>query len=143
MIRKILLLALIIVSLFVESTIVPFPFVLLFSLLYLYFADDILAVVVIFLSSIFLDILLFNDVGLTGIFISVIILSLAVLEKVFSFQGVLPFVVLVLVGIILYGYVVGYPFSIPLFAVLLAGLLTFSYIERKKERKGGILAQKI
>ncbi len=140
MFKKILLLVLIIVSLFIESTIIPFPFVLLFSLLYLYFADDIWGITIIFLSCMFLDISLFYDMGLTGIFVSLIMLTLIVLEKVFSFQGVLPFVVLVLLGIIFYSHIVGYPFSLPLFVLLVFGLLIFSFIERKKERNGGILA---
>ncbi len=140
MVGKIVLLVLILVSLAIESTLVPFPLVLIFSLFYLLFFDDIWAICIVLLVSIFLDIFSLQLIGTTALFVFGVTLVLIAMEKLFSLQGPVPFALAVLCSVFLYSFIASYPFSLVLTTILGVGLIIFVFIQRNKQKKGGVLA---
>ncbi|MBP7832688.1 MAG: hypothetical protein KA035_02855 [Candidatus Levybacteria bacterium] len=140
MVIKIALLFFILVSLLIESSIFPFPFVLLLSLLFVIFFDDIWALFLILCASIFLDVLSFHPVGITAVFIMSTAILIVFFEKIFSLQGLLPSVVAVWGSIVLYTFMVGYSFSWMLIILLTAILAVMVILEKRRYKKGGLSA---
>lgn len=140
MIIKLTLLFLVLVSLLIESSLFPFPFVLLFSLLFVVFFNDIWALIIILCASMFLDILSFHSIGITAVFIMSTALLIALFEKLLSLQGLLPSAIAVLASILMYTFIVGYPFSwvlVILLTIVFAAIIIF---EKKQYKKGGLYA---
>lgn len=140
MIGKVLLLSLVFVSLILESTLFSFPFVLVFSLLYLFYFDDVLGLILVFIFSLFLDSFLLQQLGTTALFVFMPVLIYIALEKIFSLQGPILFASVLAACVFVYGTILGYPFSLVLSGMLALGLVIFIIFERRRERKGGMLA---
>lgn len=143
MMHRIIFTILILGGLFVESTILPFPFVFLFSVLCFFFFEDEIALVTLFVAGLFLDTLILNTIGFTPVFGFLYLLGIIVIAKLFSFQGTLFTAVVIATGVELYRYIAGYPFSIIMTTVFFLGLLLFIVIERRHKEKGVLLEKKV
>ncbi len=140
MIGKTVLITILFMSLVLESTLLPFPFVLLFSLLYLFYYDDIGALVSVLVLSVLLDAFSMRHVGITGLFIFGALFGSVILEKALSLQGPILFTCVLLLSVFFYSSWEGYQFSVILSAILLAGVILFIVIERRRQKKGGVIA---
>lgn len=135
MIFRIILTILILLSLIAESTIIPFPFVFLFCCLYVLFYDDLVSFATAFVACIMLDILVLHHVGFLAVFLFGAILTIKLIEKLFSVQGPLLIGLSVLFGIEIYRYMVGYPFSFLLTNIYILGLVAYLIFDRSQKKK--------
>lgn len=128
---------LLVLSLFLEGSIFIFPFVVLFSILYFIFFEDMLTFFIICVISVFLDAFLLRTLGESAFFLFTFFLLLIVFEKVFMVRfSAVVIAVSTFIGVEAYRQFAGYPFSVGLEALLLVGLIAFIVIEKRVSHKG-------
>lgn len=122
---------LIISAILFESSIFPFPLVLLLSFAFVLLYKNATAFITVFISGIILDSLLLHTLGVTALFLFVVLLIILLLEKVFSLQGSLFVAVILFLSTVLYGVIYSYPFSILLYIILGGLLLLYVLIKQR------------
>ena len=132
MISRVIFTILILFSAVVESTIFPFPFVVLFSVLFFLFFEETSTLLIIFLASILIDSFLLNRIGFTSMFLFVTFLILVTLERAFTLK-LSAWVVAAtsLIAVEVYRLYAHYPFLSGVEIVFIFALLTFVIIERR------------
>lgn len=140
MIFRSIFIILLVVSLFVESSLLAFPCIVLFSLLYFFFFDEIGTYIVIFIASVILDSFMLHAIGYSALFLFAFMGVFIVLEKLFTIKlNMLIVAAAVLLGVEGYREYAHYPFLMGPMLVLILGLL-FSFIVQKwLTQKGGLL----
>lgn len=128
-----------ILSLFLESTVIPFPFIFVFSVTLFFMRKDLFSNILILCFAIMIDSFLMRNIGLTSLFLFSLFGVSLILEKLFAVQGKWLFMILFLVLLDLYRREVAYPFSPVLFTSLVIGLLVLVYFEHQKNLKKQIL----
>ncbi len=136
MIYRIIFTILIVFSAIVESTIFPFPLIVLFSVLLFLFFEELSTFLIVFLASVLVDAFLLHRIGFTAIFLFTSFSVLAILEKVFTLRlsawiiaGTAFFAVEV------YRQYAHYPFFLGVEIVFTFSLLLFVIIERRIYRR--------
>lgn len=118
MVNRIFLSVLLFLSLFIEGTIIPFPFVFVLGSILLLFYTDAISFISVFLISLLLDIVVPHSLGLTVLFTFGFQLVLYILQKPLSVVDPIPKLILLFFATILYQKVIGYPFLIALDLIL-------------------------
>lgn len=118
MVNRIFLSILLFLSLFIEGTIIPFPFVFVLGSILLLFYTDAISFISVFLISLLLDIVVPHSLGLTVLFTFGFQLVLYILQKPLSVVDPIPKLILLFFATILYQKVIGYPFLIALDLIL-------------------------
>lgn len=131
---------LLIISLFIESSFLAFPFIILISLLFFFFFDDIGTYFIIFVASLFLDSFMLHGIGFTALFLFLFLGILILLDKLFTIKlnGIIMAVIIVL-GVEGYRQYASYPLLFMPEAFLLITLLSGLFIQKRMVQKGGLL----
>lgn len=144
MIARLIFTVILVASLFVESSLLQFPFVVLFSLVYFFLFDNIGTYLTILITSLILDSFMLRSVGYTALFLFLFMGTLIALEKLFTIKlnGLIVIGVIIL-GVEGYRQYVHYPFLLGPELILILGLLFSLFIQRWLSMTGGSLnAQK-
>src|SRR3989344_7147056 len=108
---RIIFSCLIIMFAILEATVLPFPFVFLFSTIYFLFYEDLVSFATILIACVLLDTLFLNPLGFTSIFLFSFFIFLIILQKIFTLQTSILFTSMVLViGVEVYRFYAHYPF---------------------------------
>lgn len=118
MLNRIFLTALLLLSLFAEGTVLPFPFVFILGSVILFFYPDAISFIMVFLACLLLDIVVPHHLAVTLLFVFGFQLLLYVLQKPFSLIHPLPKLVILFFATIVYQKTVGYPLLLVLDSVI-------------------------
>lgn len=144
MITRVIFAALLVLSLFIETTILPFPFFVLFSILYVLFLEDFLTFTIILFLSLFLDRMLLYTLGTTALFLFSYFCMVVLLEKIFTIKLSAWIIAgITIIGVEVYRNYIGYPFIWGLELTMMFGLLLLVYIEKRiiKQEGGAVYAK--
>lgn len=137
MISRILFFILIFLSAVVESTILPFPFVFLFCSIMFIFFEGLYSFIIILLGALMLDILSLNHIGYTPLILFSFFLFILILENVFTYRNSIILGIFLIIGVFLYKYFTGYPFSLILSMILIIAVLGYVIFEHRIVKKKG------
>lgn len=132
MLSRIIFITLLVVSLFVESSIITFPFIALFSIVFFFFFDDVGTYAVILIASLILDSFMLRTVGYTAVFLFLLMGVLISLEKLFTIKlNGLIVVGVIILGVEAYREYAHYPFLLGPELILVLGLLFSIAIQKR------------
>src|SRR3990167_8397106 len=131
MIVRVLFTILIFTSAFIESTVLPFPFVLLFCSIFFIFFGGITPLINVLLGGLFLDSFLLNHLGFTPIFLYSFFLFVLVLEHVLSYKNSFIVGIVLISGVLFYAYLSSYPFIPSIFILFIFSVLSYVIYENK------------
>lgn len=136
MLTRIIFVILLAFSLFIEATILPFPFFVLFSMLYFMFFEDAATFLSILVLSLIFDRLLLHPLGATAVFLFTFFIAVVLLEKLFTVKvNAWIIAITAFIGVLVYRQFVGYPIIWGIDAVVIAGLALFVMLDNKSTKK--------
>lgn len=124
---RILFIMLLILSLFIETTLISFPLFVFFSILFFFFSRQLRDALIIFFLGFVLDAARVAPFGFTSLYLSLTFLLLGSDASFFNIQDVWFFAFLVFVVTVLYGFLSGYSF-IPVFYIVFVGGFMFAAV---------------
>lgn len=111
MLLRIIFTVFLFLSIFVEATLLPFPFFVLTAILFALFLEEFLSFFIILLLSLFLDRMVLHTLGTTAVFLFVYFFAVVLLEKLFRVRiNVWIAMGVSAIGVEVYRQYVGYPF---------------------------------
>lgn len=122
---RIFLIFLLIASLFIEGTLLPFPLVFIIASVLLIFYPDALSFITVFIVCLFLDIIVLNHFALTLVFVFGFQLLLYILQKPLSLAHPIPKLAVLFIAAIIYQKIVGYPLLLMLDIITFLGLFAW------------------
>lgn len=122
---------LIFLSAFVESTILPFPFVFALSTILFIFFEGELSLLIILSGALILDSLMLNHMGYTPLIMFSFFFIILLLENIFSNRNSFFLGISLICGVFMYMYFSNYQFSLILSLLLIAAVIGFIFFERR------------
>lgn len=140
MLGRIIFNILLVSSIFIEVTILPFPFFALFAILLFFFFEDTLTFITILFFSLLLDRLMINTLGVSAVFLFLFFLTVVLLERLFTFKiNLFIAIIIAIAGVEIYRRLSGYPFLWGMeFLVVGALLLLVLIVRRIGKKEGGV-----
>lgn len=130
---KLILIVLTFLFLLIESSLFPFPFLLIFSIILYLIDDSKIMLVYIFLLGLILDSLHVARFGLTPFFVFATLFIINLYKDKFEIKDYRFVVLIAAVSSILYAAIAGYAFNLPLDVLLFVSAI-FLYLSFKKSK---------
>ena len=125
--------------LYVEVIFFHFPFFLLCSVLILVFFYRTFLAIYILLLSLVLDSLMVNMMGITALFIFLLVVFFSIFARVSDFRTRLIMFVTLGLGSLVYGYVVGYVLHFFMYFLIVLACIGVELYLKRVRYKGGVL----
>lgn len=130
-----LLYLLLVLSVFFEVTLVPFPFFVFFAVILFIIFPDIQSLIVATCMSLVLDSLKATPFGFTAVFLCVVFLLISRTAWVFDLKDNLILLVALFITTALYGYMSSYSFHSALYGVIFCLYIGIVYAIYKKHTR--------